>query len=267
MKILCVLVLYHCELKDSRTYKTFKPSDEHLLVFDNSEVSHGVHTYAVRSTYIHNETNVGLSACYNKAAKYAKENGYDWMLFLDQDTDFNEVAISDYKKAIDNNPSCQLFVPMVMCGEYTMSPMKYKHHFAVFSKKHYDGITSLRQLSVINSGMCVSLAAFEKCGGYNEKVFLDYSDHEFIRRFKKYYNNVFVLPKTIFQDYSAKSDSIDVALKRFELFCESIRGCEKNNLKERIEFSIPILKRTLSLVLRNHSLLPLVIAYKHYFRK
>lgn len=103
--------------------------------------------------------------------------------------------------------------------------------------------------------------------GYNERVFLDYSDHEFLRRFKKYYNKVFVLSQTVYQDYSAKSDPIDVALKRLKLFCESIHGCEKNTLKEKIEFSIPILKRTLFLVLKNRSLLPFAIAYKYYFRK
>lgn len=266
MKILCVLVLYHCKLQESRTYKTLGTNNEHLLVFDNSENPQDITSIAPEAIYIHNESNIGLSACYNRAAKYAKDHDYEWLLFLDQDTDFTEVAISDYKMAIENNPSCLLFVPMVKCGVYTMSPMKYKHHFALFSQKYYEGITSLYQLSVINSGMCVSLAALEKCGGYNERVFLDYSDHEFLRRFKKYYNNVFVLSQTVYQDYSAKSDPIDVALKRFKLFCESIHGCEKNSLKERIEFSIPILKRALSLVLRNRSLLPFAIAYKYYFR-
>lgn len=75
------------------------------------------------------------------------------------------------------------------------------------------------------------------------------------------------MSQTVYQDYSAKSDPIDVALKRLKLFCESIHGCEKNTLKEKIEFSIPILKRTLFLVLKNRSLLPFAIAYKYYFRK
>lgn len=267
MKILNVIVLYHCELSKSKTYQTFKDYTNSLLVFDNSEIPQDISSYAKDAVYIHNESNIGLSACYNQAALYAKEQGYDWLLFLDQDTDFSNVTIDDYHSAINEHPECKLVAPLVKCGVYTMSPMKYKHHFALFSKDTYKGVVDMTDLSIINSGLCVSLDAFEKSGGYNEKVFLDYSDHEFLRRFKRHYSQAFILPNIIYQDYSAKSDSPESSLKRFVLFCESIRGCEKKSLKERLEFSIPILKRMLALVVRNHTLRPFFIAYKHYFCK
>lgn len=72
MKILCVLVLYHCKLQESRTYKTLGANNEHLLVFDNSENPQDITNIAPEAIYIHNESNIGLSACYNQAAKYAK---------------------------------------------------------------------------------------------------------------------------------------------------------------------------------------------------
>lgn len=267
MKILIVIVLYHCELQNSKTYQTFNRKEESLLVFDNSEKAQDITSYTENALYIHNESNIGLSACYNQAAVYAKEQGYDWLLFLDQDTDFSGVSIDDYLSAISAHPECKLVAPMVKCGVYTMSPMKYKHHFALFSKNTYKGVVDVKDLSIINSGLCVSLEAFEKSGGYNETVFLDYSDHEFLRRFKRHYSLAFILPNIIYQDYSAKSDNAESSLKRLVLFCESIRGCEKNSLKERLEFAIPILKRTLALVVRNHTLRPFFIAYKHYFNK
>lgn len=266
-KILIVIVLYHCELQNSKTYQTFNGKINALLVFDNSEMPQDISSYAKDAVYIHNESNIGLSACYNQASVYAKEHVYDWLLFLDQDTDFSGVSIDDYLSAINAHPECKLVAPLVKCGVYTMSPMKYKHHFALFSKDTYKGIVDMTNLSIINSGLCVSLDAFEKSGGYNEKVFLDYSDHEFLRRFKKHYSQAFILPNIIYQDYSAKSDSPESSLKRLVLFCESIRGCEKKSFKERLEFSIPIWKRTLALVLRNHTIRPFFIAYKHYFNK
>lgn len=266
MKILCVIVLYHCLLKNSKTYRTLNPESKDLLVFDNSEQMQDISAYAREAWYIHNEINIGLSACYNRAAMYAKDNGYEWMLFLDQDTDFSDISVDDYVSAIVTNPSYMMFVPMVKCGKYTMSPMKFKHGFALFSQKMYKGVTDIADLSVINSGMCVSVDALLFCGGYNEMVFLDYSDHEFVRRFKRHYSQIYVLDRTIYQDYSARSDNKNAALKRLVLFCKSIRGCEKNNLLERIEFSIPILKRTLALVVRNHSFQAIPIAYKYYFQ-
>ena len=69
MKILCVLVLYHCKLQESRTYKTLGANNEHLLVFDNSEKPQDITSIAPEAIYIHNESNIGLSACYNRAAK------------------------------------------------------------------------------------------------------------------------------------------------------------------------------------------------------
>ena len=237
-----------------------------MLIFDNSEYPQNINNVD-DAIYIHNKSNIGLSACYNRAAKYARHHGYDWMLFLDQDTDFSGVSIEDYKNIIRKYPECSMVAPMVKCGKYTMSPMKYKHHFALFSEDIYEGFVDIKELSVINCGMCVSVDAFEKCGGYNEKVFLDYSDHEFLRRFKKKYRQAFILSNVIYQDYSAKSDDSESSLKRLVLFCESIYGCEKNSLKERIEFSIPIWKRTIALVIRNRTLRPLAIAYKHYFGK
>ena len=163
MKILCVLVLYHCKLQESRTYKTLGANNEHLLVFDNSENPQDITNIAPEAIYIHNESNIGLSACYNQAAKYAKKHEYEWLLFLDQDTDFDEVSISDYLKAIERNPSCKMFAPMVKCGVYTMSPMKYKHHFALFSQKHYEGITSLHQLSRVSSSLFLKTSWKHPC--------------------------------------------------------------------------------------------------------
>lgn len=266
MRILSVIVLYHCLLKDSKTYRTLKPESKDLLVFDNSEHAQDISMYAEEAKYIHNEKNIGLSACYNRAAEFAKSYGYEWLLFLDQDTDFSEISIDDYISTIASNPTCKMVAPLVKCGKYTMSPMKFKHGFALFSQRTYEGLIDITDLSIINSGMCVSVDALQSCGGYNEKVFLDYSDHEFVRRFKKKYSQVYVLPRTIYQDYSAKSDAKDAALKRLVMFCESIRGCEKNTLLEKMEYSIPILKRTLALVVRNRSFRAIPIAYKHYFK-
>lgn len=266
-KILCILVLYHCNLQDSRTYKTFEPANEHLLIFDNSEYSQDISNTIPKAIYIHNGTNVGLSVCYNQAAKFAGEHGYQWLLFLDQDTDFSGVTIDDYEKAIEENPECQMIAPMVMCGEYTMSPMNFKHHFATLSRASFSGKQKIRNISVINSGMCVSLEAFEKCGGYNEKVFLDYSDHEFVGRYKKHFEFLYVLPKVIRQDFSAKTDSKQSSLGRFRLFCRSLSGCEKASMKDVCEYAFVIMKRMLSLILRFHTIAPCGIAYKNYFFK
>lgn len=263
--ILYVIVLYHCSLKDSKTFLTLKPSINNVIIFDNSEQAQNINEYVDGAVYIHNKENLGLSKCYNKAALYAKENGYTWILLLDQDTDFSKINISDYIEAIQNS-GCQLVAPLVKFGSYTMSPMDFKHHYARLSKKHYAGVYPLKDISIINSGMCINVDAFIKCGGYNEKVFLDYSDHEFIRRFKQQYYEVFIIPKQIFQDFSVKNDNIGTAIKRFTLFCKSIRGCERKNWSDNFWLMFVIVKRACSLTLSTHSFIPFRIIINEYFK-
>lgn len=265
-KILSVLVLYHCKLQDSRTYVSFKPDNRHLLIFDNSENPQDISSFAPEAVYIHNDSNIGLSACYNRAAKYAKENGYDWMLFLDQDTDFSEVSVTDYEKAIPENTECQMFVPMVKCGEFTMSPMLFLYHFAKLSNYNFQGVVDAKKISVINSGLCISLAAFETCGGYNENVFLDYSDHEFVRRYKRKFKYIYVLSNSVRQNFSAQSDGKLQSLSRFRLFCRSIKGCEKNGMLDEGCFAFVVIKRALSLTLQFKTFSSFSILFHNYFK-
>lgn len=263
-KILIIIVLYHCKLNESKSFLSLSPPLKNLIVFDNSEIPQDITAYAGDATYIHNETNIGLSACYNRAAIYAAKYGYDWLLFLDQDTDFSSVSIFDYEKAIDENPICKMVAPMVKTGIYTMSPMNIRFNFSRLSKGQYGGLIDIKNMGVINSGMCVSVEAFEKCGGYNEAVFLDYSDHEFLRRFRKLYKEVYILSKNIYQDFSVSTDSKDKSLKRFGLFCQSIRGCEKYTFKDKWTFAFVVFKRACSLGLKYKTIKPFLIANKVY---
>lgn len=263
-QILTIIVLYHCKLENSRTYRTLRPSSTDLLIFDNSENKQDISHIAKNAVYVFNGGNLGLSKCYNMAAKYAEENGYDWLLFLDQDTDFSEISISDYQKAILEG-TCDMIAPLVKAGEFIMSPMNFKHNFARLSKKTFQGIEDVNNISIINSGMCVSLNAFYNVGGYNENVFLDYSDHEFVRRFKKKYSSVYILPQKAYQDFSVKSDNRESALARYKLLCQSIRGCERENLKDNFWFAFVVTKRALSLCMSLRSLIPLKILHNYYF--
>lgn len=264
-KILCVIVLYNCLLKDSKTYRTFNPKSKDLLVFDNSEQTQDISIYASAATYVHNEKNIGLSACYNRAAEFAQSYGYDWLLLVDQDTDFSDVSVNDYVKAINENRDCQLFAPMVKCGKYTMSPTNMTFHFAHLSNKNFQGLVKLQKLSIINSGLCVSVDAFYKCGGYNEKVFLDYSDHEFLRRFKRNYYKAFILPKNLQQDFSVHTDSKEKSFARFRLFCKSIRGCKRDRVWDDLCYSFVVIKRACSLALSFRSFSPFFIVLKTYY--
>ena len=128
LPILIIIVLYKNNLEQSTSYKTLieRYSDRYLYIYDNSPNQQTI--TRPNTIYIHDPKNSGLSVAYNKAAEYAKENGYKWLLLMDQDTDFSGISITDYEKAISNNPTIKVFAPKIKCGAKYMSPVKIWHH-------------------------------------------------------------------------------------------------------------------------------------------
>lgn len=234
-----------------------------LFVYDNSMESHPVCCENI--TYIHDPQNSGLSVAYNTAARYAKENGYEWMLLLDQDTDFSNILIDDYINAIESHPEIKMFAPKVRCGKKYMSPTKVWHRMGFLQDNVPIGIVTLSKYCIINSGMCVNVNAMIECGGYKEDVFLDYSDYQFIERFRIFNSNVFVIDKVIEQSFSVKLDNKDNTLNRFKLYCKSIKACDRNDFSDNFWYFVMVLKRGSSICLKYKTLSPIKTIFSNYF--
>lgn len=262
--VLFVIVLYKSALEKSMTYRTLlsKCNNGHIFVYDNSP---DIQLICLSNIiYHHDPCNSGLSIAYNTAARCAKENGYEWLLLLDQDTDFSGVAIDDYKSAILANPNIKLFAPKVKCGERYMSPAKIHHKNAVLQSSAPNGIISLNEYSPINSGICVNVDAMIECGGYKEDVFLDYSDYQFIERFKRLYPQAYILDREAKQDFSAFSDSKEATLSRYRLFCRSIKACERHSFADNWGYLFVVTKRCISICFHYKTLLPLKTLWNSY---
>lgn len=261
---LCI-VLYKCQLTDCLTYKTLITFTKSVLyVYDNSPFSQVI--IRPNTIYVHDAKNSGLSVAYNSAAKYAKENGFKWLLLLDQDTDFSGILFDDFVNSIETTPNIKLFAPKVKCGEKYMSPVKTWHRMGVLQKTAPEGIISLSDYSIINSGMCINVDAMIECGGYNEKVFLDQSDFEFLEKFKRLHPVAFIIGKDIKQQLSVFSDNNNSVIGRYRLYCKSVKGCEKKTFFEPFWLFILVLKRGLSICIRRKTLQPIKIFLSEYIR-
>ena len=261
--LLCI-VLYKTSIEQSKTYSSFvqKYSECNLFIYDNSPTANVINR--PNTIYIHDPKNSGLSVAYNKAAEYAKENGYKWLLLMDQDTDFSGISITDYEKAISNNPTIKVFAPKIKCGAKYMSPVKIWHHIGFLQNKVPSGIISLSRYGIINSGMCVNVDAMIECGGYNEKVFLDHSDFEFLEKLKRLYSSAYIIDAEIKQNLSTFSDNKSTTLRRYTLYCKSIKGCEHRGLFDSCGLFVLVLKRGISICVREKTLKSLTIFFKEY---
>ena len=266
MVILFIIVLYKCQYHDCKSYRTLisKSDKNHVFIYDNSPDPQSVTDLNV--TYIHDPTNRGISHAYNVAADYARRQNYDWLLLMDQDTTFSEGIMDDYLGHIFSHPEVRLFVPPVRVDSlFYMSPVKLFWKFGFLSKCIPSGqVISLYDYSPINSGMCISVDAFFECGGYNENVFLDYSDYQFIERFRKRYSNCYVLETCVYQDFSVVVDNRDKSMKRLVMFCKSLKHFERNSILDSLGIDLVVIKRSLSLMVKYKSLRPLDIFFKFY---
>lgn len=263
--VLLVIVLYNQKLSEATTYKTLclDKGEEKVFIWDNSPVSfYDKKELPQNVIYNHSPENLGLSYAYNRAVEYAIANSIPWVLLLDQDTQFSDKALKIYRENILNNPSANIIIPQVCINNRAyISPVKGNILMARPKANVPSGFIDLFEYYFINSGLLIQTDTFMSVKGYNEAVKLDFSDIEFIRRLRKSRQNieVFVMPYVCIQNFSNSVHSKKQKIKRFELFCQSVRHCEKMGVCDKLLFLFIIVKRAMKLCIVYRTLQPFII--------
>ncbi len=115
--------------------------------------------------YIFNNENIGVSRALNLAARRAIQEGYSWLLTMDQDTVFKLNTISEMKKAIKENGTNKIGI---------ITPW---HNTKLKINKPQEDIDY--PLEVMTSGNLVNLEIYDKIGGYKDWMFIDGIDIEY----------------------------------------------------------------------------------------
>lgn len=270
MKILAVVVLYKQNLYNTNVYRTLLKSRNNtlvkLLVYDNSPKPQ-TDTIDKNIIYIWNDgQNIGLSECYNRAAKFAEENKIKWLLLLDQDTSFPNNAWDEYFRGITQHPKYYIYAPIhkTQLGKF-LSPKNLIS--GISNKSPKTGICKFSNAYPINSGLFLSLELFKKVGGYNPKVRVDFSDIQFISKVNSILKEFYILNITCIQDFSNDTTDINKLFNRFILFCEGGRNYQYKNKYEKLLIFFLILKHTIKLSLTNKTLIFIIYYIKHYLIK
>ena len=253
--ILPVLVLYRCQLVNSVAYKTFIQVNliSEFVVYDNSPENFEQDQSRITSSihYFHDTENGGLSKAYNYGARVAHQLGYKWLLLLDQDTAFPVSAYQYYTDALDEDV---LLAPnVVLKNGKPFSPCQstWKGIKAVTLPP---GKHALKEYNVINSGCCIPLHLFMEAGGYKESVRLDFSDFQFQQRLRQVSSDFYILPFSLEQDFSNDETDVVILMKRFLLYLESALQCDDENFKAKYKRNLQVLKHSIALTVRTHSL-------------
>ncbi|MGD0230770.1 MAG: glycosyltransferase [Syntrophorhabdales bacterium] len=274
--LLAVLVLYKENLWQSTTFSSLFSTfpdwgkEVHLLVYDNSPVPmHSLEEFTSscrRIRYISDTSNPGVSSAYNKGFEIARQLRKEWLLLLDQDTAFPRDALRKYFTAIKAHDDSVLFAPVLANGGKIYSPCGHILNVNFPLRRIRRGKVSTGGKSLLNSGMCVRLDAFDRVGGFDEAIPLDFADHDFMKRYRQHFDSFFLLDMVCAHNFSDKERTdIDKAFARFAFFCKGAKNSAKGVLDAFSLLPLALLRAT-RLTLRFRSPAFLYLFLRTFFR-
>lgn len=271
MNFYFILVLYKCNLKDSASFNTilhalkYSGKKATFYIYDNSPNSQTINEENIDFVYVHDSNNSGLSKAYNLGAMYAFKNNFEWITLLDQDTSFPIDYISKLECCIIKNHNAKMFASKLILNNNTpFSPTKYRWKRGHSVDLEYDKFYSLYDFSPVNSGLTIELKSFLEVGGYNEDVFLDFADFQFIEKFRKTYSFFYLMNVTAVQDFSNDETNINKLNDRFILYCQCANNCKKENILEKIQYFYTVTRHCLGLIIKSKNLIFLKTYYKFF---
>ena len=231
-KIYALIVIYNKHCYDSATLKKLKLFSNilQIIIFDNSTSEFGNKDYCREHGYIYFgfHQNFGLSRAYNYVVDSVidhplADNGC--LMLLDDDTDITEEYISKAIKRIRNKQNFDILLPIVQTGtteQIIISPANLKFNCGGKSVSSIQDI-KMDKITAINSGMIVNLSVYKKIR-YNEDLFLDCVDHEFMRNARECGLKIEILDSIIYQNYSRlRQNNKDSAIFRYSIQIKDFR--------------------------------------------
>lgn len=168
MKIAACVILYNPENSIAGNINSYIDQVERVYVIDNSLVSSSEKLFSTidnaKITFIHDGLNAGIAMRLNLACNMAIKENYEYLLTMDQDSFFDEAAISNYIECVDNFPGK---------SQVSMFGVNYEQ------KIIQPGCSYKKVKHLITSGSIINLLNHTDIGGFDENLFIDLVDTEY----------------------------------------------------------------------------------------
>jgi GT2 family glycosyltransferase len=220
--ILCVIVLYNCELARSQSFSSLlqilnsePESAKHfsLVLYDNSPQpqEHAV-LAGFPVCYTHDPSNGGLASAYNFALARAESEKRDWLLLLDQDTTLTRefiVELLEASNALHSHAQVAAIVPKLRVNGRIDSPASdffslLRHQFEPPEPPMGNDVVGIQEQSLCsyNSGSTLRVRALRSIGGFPKEFWLDFLDHAVFHALFKSGFRLYVMLATLTHDSS-----------------------------------------------------------------
>lgn len=212
MRICAGIITYNPTLTDVSTcLEALCNQVERVIIVDNASknvksLQEVVSKYA-NVTLVKNSQNIGFAKALTQVFKWAKSQGFNWVLTLNDDSVVPSNMISEYKKILENQGS--------LVNQKNAKNSKIAIVCSLL-KNRLDGTilhSKCHEDECITSGSLTSVEAWEKIGGFDEWLEIDGVDFDFSRRLVRAGWKIVECQNVIMEHQIGKARSINLIIK------------------------------------------------------
>jgi len=177
-KVSGVVVLYNPKVDFLRNINSYIDGLDSLLIVDNSDQPTSDHQALVAQHfgnnvhYVKNQKNEGIAKALNQGAQFAIERNCQWLLTMDQDSSFRSNSFKHLIEALDHVSSTDVGILSAVHVSKNLMP-RISGQAQEYIKK------------TMTSGNLLNLHSYLACGEFEEKLFIDYVDHDYNLRLRR----------------------------------------------------------------------------------
>lgn len=209
MRICSGIITYNPTLTDVSTcLEALCNQVERVIIVDNASknvksLQEVVSKYA-NVTLVKNSQNIGFAKALTQVFEWAKSQGFNWVLTLNDDSVVPNNMISEYKKILENQGNLENSKNSKIA--IVCSLLKNRLDGTILhSKCHED--------ECITSGSLTSVEAWAKIGGFDEWLEIDGVDFDFSRRLARAGWQIVECQNVIMEHQIGKARSINLIIK------------------------------------------------------
>ena len=212
MHICAGIITYNPTLTDVSTcLEALCNQVERVIIVDNASknvksLQEVVSKYA-NVTLVKNSQNIGFAKALTQVFEWAKSQGFNWVLTLNDDSVVPSNMISEYKKILENQGS--------LVNQKNAKNAKIAIVCSLL-KNRLDGTilhSKCHEDECITSGSLTSVEAWAKIGGFDEWLEIDGVDFDFSRRLVRAGWKIVECQNVIMEHQIGKARSINLIIK------------------------------------------------------
>jgi rhamnosyltransferase len=204
-KVAAVVVWYNPEITVLDNLNTYIDQIDKLFIVDNSDNNNSSLLEKLQdlsiTEYIPNKNNIGIAAALNIGANKAIEEGFDYLLTMDQDSEASPSMVPTLIEGFSIDSKVALVAPVVY-------HRKGKRILNKAGKSFEQVITNW------TSGSLLDLNIFKNTGGFKEELFIDYVDHEFCLRLNKMGFKIIICNKSFLKHNLGRIEEINLIFRK-----------------------------------------------------